>query len=208
MSPQPGADGLVWDKLPPNFLNFDRFHQPGLSLGRSPGQVRTVVPVPRGDHLPLRAAGSSLRAFHWRYLPRRLQDVLIRPSLPACATRPKGVCTHASSGLSRVRRRLFWARIGNPISLATQDVRSFRCCGRNLNFNSADVKISFYMNLKNWSNFCLSCNRCIDYGIGVFTKECENYAGLRSVSHPNGDSSRASRITTNSRRLNLFLQCF
>ena len=29
-------------------------------LGALPGQVRTVVPVPRGDHLPLRAARSSL----------------------------------------------------------------------------------------------------------------------------------------------------
>ena len=58
--------------MPPRLLNFDRFHQSCLLPGRIPGQVKTVIPVPCGDHLPLRTALSSLLASHWRYLPRRL----------------------------------------------------------------------------------------------------------------------------------------
>ena len=46
--------------------------------------------------------------------------MLIHPSLPACATPSyKGVCTHASSGPLRVRRRLLTACLGGPHSLAT-----------------------------------------------------------------------------------------
>ena len=53
--------------------------------GRIPGWERTVIPVPHGDHLPLRAR-SSLLASHRNCLPRP-------PSLPACATRAKR-CLH------------------------------------------------------------------------------------------------------------------
>ena len=57
--------------VPPFLVNFDRFHQPCLLPRRTLGQVRTVIPVPRGDHLPLRAAWSSLLASHWRYTAGR-----------------------------------------------------------------------------------------------------------------------------------------
>ena len=69
----------------PLHLNFDRFHQPCRFPWRNPypllppthgwlgqGQVRTVVPVPRGDHLPLRAARFSLLCGSLEVLPRRL----------------------------------------------------------------------------------------------------------------------------------------
>ena len=43
--------------------------------------------------------------------------MLIHPSLPPCATPShKGVSTHAGSGPSRVRRRLFGTCLGDPIS--------------------------------------------------------------------------------------------
>ena len=65
----------------PRLLNIDRFRQPCMLPWRTPlaatetrlavgqGQVRTVVPVPRGEHLPLRAARSSLHisASYCRY---------------------------------------------------------------------------------------------------------------------------------------------
>ena len=49
--------------------------------------------------------------------------MLIHPSPPACATPNdgKGVYTHAGSGKSRVRRRLFLACLGDPIPLATRN---------------------------------------------------------------------------------------
>ena len=48
-------------------LNIDRFHQNG-----SCSSSDRWRPVPRRDHLTLRAAWSSLHASHWRFLPRRL----------------------------------------------------------------------------------------------------------------------------------------
>ena len=49
--------------------------------------------------------------------------MLIHHSPPACATpnAQKGARTHAGSGPSRVRRRLFLACLGDPISLATRN---------------------------------------------------------------------------------------
>ena len=67
-------------------------------LGAFPGKVGPVVSAPRGDHLPLRAAWlfllcDSLEVFATptrRYHGR----TLIRPSLPACATRSQQVLAH------------------------------------------------------------------------------------------------------------------
>ena len=96
----------------------------------------------------------------------------------------------------------------------------FRCCGRNLIFNSATATISYNMSLKNWSNYSLSWNRCIDSGSLISTRKCVFSACWCSFSktivyvrksfgaHPNGDSSRECRIFTNSRKLEIFLQCF
>ena len=69
-----------------------------LSLSFIPGKVRTVIPVPRGDHSPLRAARFfppcvSLEVFA---TPTRRHHgrTLIRP----CTLHvPLGVCTHAGS---------------------------------------------------------------------------------------------------------------
>lgn len=36
MSPDPGADGLIQGKLPPEHLNIDRFHQPRFLPWRIP----------------------------------------------------------------------------------------------------------------------------------------------------------------------------
>ena len=60
--------------------------------------MRNVVPVPRGDHSPLRAARSSLLVrLTGGTEPRRLDGTTaIRPSSPACATLLKGDSTHAS----------------------------------------------------------------------------------------------------------------
>ena len=92
-------------------------------LGALPGLVRTVVPVPRGGHLPLRAARLFLLCVSLEVLPRRLDGTtagcqFILPPR-ACATPiRKSVCTHAGSGHSRVRRRLFGTCLGDPIPLA------------------------------------------------------------------------------------------
>ena len=79
----------------PSHLNIDRFHWRCLSPGRIPGWVRTVIPVPRGDHLPFRTArlfflsvqlevfATPTRRYHGR--------TLIRPSSPACATPTENV---------------------------------------------------------------------------------------------------------------------
>ena len=108
MSPHSGADGLVQGELPPIHLNIDRFHEPCLLPWRTPllppkhgwlgqGQVRTVVPVPRDDHLPFlgspvlppsRLTGGiakPTRRYHGR--------MLIHPSSPPCATL-LGKCLH------------------------------------------------------------------------------------------------------------------
>ena len=77
------------------------------------GQVRTVILVPRGDHLPLRAARFFLLVrltggfCHGDWTVPR-QDV--DSPFPLCVCHPpiKGVCTHAGSGPSRARRRLSW----------------------------------------------------------------------------------------------------
>ena len=102
-------------------LNFDRFHQPCLL----PGRTSRIggFPVPRGDHLPLRAAQFSLlvRLTGGIATPtgRHHGRILIHPSLDACATpSDKGVCKHAGSGPLRVRRRLLRTCLGDPISLA------------------------------------------------------------------------------------------
>ena len=129
MSSHPGADGLVQDERTAHLtwilLVFT-------SLACYPGAFRErgglSSPVPRGDHLPLLAAWSSLLASHWRYLPRQQDGTtagrldLPSPS-PACATpSPKGAGTHAGSGPSRVRR-LFWTCLGNPILGCPPNVR-------------------------------------------------------------------------------------
>ena len=121
MSPHLEADGLVQDELPPTPLNFDRFHQPCLLPGRTPGKVRTVRP--RTTWRPLTLSGSlvfspcvSLKVlttptgrFHGK--------TLVRPSLPCVChsvREKKGSRTQAGSRPSRVRRRLFGARLGTP----------------------------------------------------------------------------------------------
>ena len=104
-------------------LNFDHFHQPCLlprHTSRIGGDCR--FPVPRGGHLPLRAAPLfllcvSLEVFATptgRYHGR----MLIHPSPLHVPPASLGVCTHAGSGPSRVRRRLFWTCLGSPIPLA------------------------------------------------------------------------------------------
>ena len=103
------ADGLVQGELPPITPEFWPF-SPALPvtlahpllppkhgwLGQ--GQVRTVVPVPRGGHLPFFGQpGSPSFATHWRYchadktVPGRM---LIHPSPLACATPKIKRCLH------------------------------------------------------------------------------------------------------------------
>ena len=107
----------------PPCLNFDRFHRSCLSAGRTAGWAKTVVPVPRGDHVPLRAAWSSLLCVSrellstptGRYPTGRYHGrTLIRFS-SSCVCHPsqQGVCTHAGSGPLRVRRRLLTACLGD-----------------------------------------------------------------------------------------------
>ena len=110
----------------PFHLNVDRFHQPCLLPVLPPkhgwlgqGQVRTVVPVPRGGHLPflgnqalppLRLTGgiaTPTKRYHGR--------MLIHPSSLRVPPRDKGVCTHANSGPLRVRSRLLQPCLGDPI---------------------------------------------------------------------------------------------
>ena len=114
VSPHPGADGLVQGErggpVPWIVTVFT-------SLACYPGAlptaaVKTAVvrdrdrwglsPVPRGGHLPSRAARSSLlfRASHWRSLPPtgRYHDVHSAFPTCVCHTAQEGVCTHAGSG--------------------------------------------------------------------------------------------------------------
>ena len=102
-------------------LNFDRFHQPCLLPGRTSRIGEDCRPRTTWRPLTLFGQpGSSSFAAHWRYchadltVPR--QDV--NSSFPnACATSHQGVCTHAGSGPSRVRRRLFGTCLGDPVFL-------------------------------------------------------------------------------------------
>ena len=72
MSPQPGTDGLDQDERAAPFspaLHVTPARpliatETRLAVGQ--GQVRTVIPVPRGDHLHLQAARFFLRASNWR----------------------------------------------------------------------------------------------------------------------------------------------
>ena len=75
--------------------------------------------VPRGDHLPFLGSPvlppSRLTGGIATPTGRYHGRMLIHPSPPACATsKRKGVCTHAGSGPSRVRRRLLDACLGDP----------------------------------------------------------------------------------------------
>ena len=128
----------------PFHLNFDRFHQPCLSPGRTSrigGACR--FPVPRGDHLPLWAAqffllcvllevfATPTRQYHDRTLISSFLSCM-------CHSKTKGVCTHASSGPSKVRRRrLLVTCLGDPIPLAinrfcceTLSTRSLYFCNK------------------------------------------------------------------------------
>ena len=101
-------------------LNVDRFHRPCLLPGRT-SRIGEDCHI-RTTWRPLTLAGStvlppcgSLEVFATpsrRYYGR----TLIRPS-SSCTCQPnrKGVCTHAGSGPSRVRRRLFAACLGDTI---------------------------------------------------------------------------------------------
>ena len=114
----------------PPHLNFDRFHQPCLLPGRTSRIGEDCRPLTTWRPLtltgspalpPLRLTGVFLPRPTGRYHGR----MLIHPSPPACATpAAKVVCTHAGSGPSRVRRRLFLACLGGPHSPDHQ--KSFR----------------------------------------------------------------------------------
>ena len=86
----------------PSHLTIDRFHQPCLfTWAHFQGQVKTVIPAPRGDHLPLRAARlfppcvslevltTPTRRYHGT-----TDKTLIRPSSLACATPTGKGCLH------------------------------------------------------------------------------------------------------------------
>ena len=89
MSPHAGADGLVQDELPPSGI-LTVYTNLACYLGALPGEVTTVSPVPRGDHLPLRAARLFLRCVSLKVFAtptRRYHGrMLTHPSSPACAT--------------------------------------------------------------------------------------------------------------------------
>ena len=98
--------------------NFDRFH---LLLGRTSRVGEDCHP--RATRRPLTLAESpvssflceSLEVFAGRYHGR----TLIRPPpSQRVPLRHVGVCTHAGSGPSRVRRRLLMACLGDPIPLS------------------------------------------------------------------------------------------
>ena len=101
----------------PSHLNIDRFHQLCLLLGRTSRVGEDCRPRTTWRPLSLlEQPGSSYFASHWRFFAtptgRHHGRMLIHRIR-------KGVCTHAGSGPSRVRRRLLTACIGDPISLAT-----------------------------------------------------------------------------------------
>ena len=80
----------------------------------SPYHVATTYPCGQ--------PGSPSFATHWRFFAtptRRYHGrMLIHPSPLRVPPSGQGVCTHAGSGPSRVRRRLFLICLGDPISLA------------------------------------------------------------------------------------------
>ena len=90
----------------PSHLNFDRFHQPCLfSSAHSRGRCGLSSPVHVAATYPCGQPCVSLEVFATptgRYHGR----TSIRPSLLHVPPSRKGVCTHAGSGPSRVRRRL------------------------------------------------------------------------------------------------------
>ena len=108
----------------PAHLNIDRFHLPCLLPGRT-SRIGAAcrLTVPRGDHLPLRAAWfvllcASLEVFDtWcQTVPR--QDV--NSPFLRCMCHPgqeRCLHTNAGSGPSRVRRRPLQKRVGDPLSL-------------------------------------------------------------------------------------------
>ena len=137
MSPHSGADGLVQGELPPISPECWPF-SPALPVtlahpllppkhrwlsGRD--KVRTVVPVPRGDHLPFlgspaltpsRLTGdiaTPTRRYHGR--------MLIHPFLPACANPSPKRFAHAQVRVPRESTATcFGHALWNPISLAIQ----------------------------------------------------------------------------------------
>ena len=117
VSPHSGADGLVqaelpsispycWPCSPALPVTLARPLLPPKHNWLGQGQVRTVVPVPRGGHWPFLGSPAlppsrltgGIATPTGRYHGR----TSIRPSLPACATSTcKGDRTHAGSGPSR-----------------------------------------------------------------------------------------------------------
>ena len=125
----------------PPHLNFDRFHQPcllpwrvsllppihGWLLGRdrglsSPYHVAATCPFwAAGFSLLVRLTGGFCHADYT--VPRQDVDSSFLPCM--CHPSSLGDSTHAGSGPSRVRRRLLWTCLGDPIHLAIHDLS---CC--------------------------------------------------------------------------------
>ena len=113
-------------------MNFDRFHQLCLFLGRTSRVGEDCRP--RTTWRPLALCGQPGSLFCLRLtgsfchadltVPR--EDV-ISSFPPACATREERV-THAGSGPSRVRCRLFRTCLGDPILLAVLILDSSSSC--------------------------------------------------------------------------------
>ena len=109
----------------PSHQNVDRFHQPCLLPGRTSRICEDCRP--RTTWRPLTLAGRPAlpplrltRGFchaDWT-VPR--QDVNSSLTSCVCHSAHLGDRTHACSGPSRVRRRLFWTCLGDPIHLAIQ----------------------------------------------------------------------------------------
>ena len=180
MSPHRGADGLVQGELPPTSPEFlTVFTSLACYPGASPYCHRYTAGCwagigedcrPRTTWRPLTLfgqPGSPSFATHWRYchadetVPR--QDVNSPFSLLRVPPRRrKGVCTHARSGPSRVRRRLLWTCLGDPIPLAIHCIASVGNCEQvhtsvlNLIFQQA--KVAGVGNLSKWRSEI--CSRC------------------------------------------------
>ena len=120
MSPHPEPTVLSRVSCRLSHLNVDRFHQPCLFSWAHTREGEDCHS--RSTWRPLTLAGSSVLPplrlsggfFHADWTVPR-QDVNSPFLPPACATpSQKGVCTHAGSGPSRVRRRMFLAYLGDP----------------------------------------------------------------------------------------------